>query len=90
MHLRGSSVHRYDHRLTQNDSGGQTMVTPATHGWLFLLALATAMVVSQLYFPPRVESKWRTRLRWLFYLGAAVVTALVVGRLYEFYRSFGL
>lgn len=65
-------------------------MTPTEYGSLFVLALATCMVVSQLYFPPRVETRWRTRLRWVFYLGAVVVTALVVARLYDFYVSFGL
>jgi len=66
------------------------MVTHTVYGSLLLLSLATCMIVSQLYFPPRVETRWRARLRWLFYLGAAVVIALVLDRLYEFSEFFVL
>lgn len=66
------------------------MVTPGDAGTLVVLTLAVCMITSQLYFPPRVETRWRTRVRWLFYLGAVIVTGLVVSRLYEVYRTVGL
>lgn len=66
------------------------MVTPAGYGKLFVLTLAASMIASQLYFPPWVETRWRVRLRWLFYLGAAIVIGFVGGRLYEVYRVVGL
>lgn len=66
------------------------MVTPAAYGTALVLTLAVCMVTAQLYFPPRVETRWRTRLRWGFYAGAAIVAALALSRLYEVYRAVGL
>ncbi len=66
------------------------MVTPADHGSLLVVALATCMIVSQFYFPPHVETRWRARLRRLFYLGAAAVAVLALRQVYEVYKIVGL
>lgn len=66
------------------------MIHDAIPGLVLVLTLAGGMVLAQLYYPPRTKTRWRTRLRWVFYVGSLAVTGLVALRVFEIYRSVGL
>jgi hypothetical protein len=52
---------------------------------VLVLLLTISTIAAQFYFPPKTRSRWRTRLRWLLYTVAIVLTALITSRLYELY-----
>lgn len=56
---------------------------------VLIVALSISILVAQFYFQPKEKSKWRMRVRWLFYIAAMILTALISSRLYRLYQSIG-